>query len=93
MSRYTIHRGNLEFVYGYDRPLNEYFYQIFDHDIDDADQQLIEWKSNRTDYMARDYYAKGLTLAEIALKFHQFGVPKNVVDCVSLGIPIPDSSY
>ncbi len=43
--------------------------------------------------MARDYYAKGLTLAEIALKFHQFGVPKNVVDCVSLGIPIPDSSY
>jgi len=90
MSRYTIHKGNLEFVYGYDRPLGEYFYQIYDHDIEDADQQLIEWKSNRTDYLARDYYAEGLTLAEIALKFNFFGVPKNVTDCVEMGLPLPE---
>ena len=90
MSRHTINKGNLEFVYGYDRPLREFFYQIFDHDIEDADQQLIEWKSNRTDYLARDYYAEGLTLAEIALKFNQFGVPKNVTDCVEMGIPLPE---
>ena len=90
MSRYTIHKGNIEFVYGYDRPLNEYFYQIYDHDIEDADQQLIEWKSNRTDYLARDYYAEGLTLAEIALKYSQFGVPKSVLDLVQMGLPIPE---
>lgn len=90
MSRYTIHRGNLEFVYGYDRPLGEYFYQIFDHDIDDIDQQLVEWKSNRTDYLARDYYAKGISLAEIALKMHFFKVPENVIECVRMGIPIPE---
>ena len=89
MSRHIIHKGNLEFVYGYDRPLGEYFYQIFDHDIKDADQQLIEWKSNRTDYMARDYYAEGLTISEIAKKMHDFGVATNVIALVQLGLPIP----
>ena len=78
MSRHIIHKGNLEFVYGYDKPLNEFFYQIFDHDIDDADQQLIEWKSNRTDYLARDYYADGLTLSELARNEFYTGLSESV---------------
>ena len=51
MSRYT-HKINLEgktleVAYGYDRPLTEYFIQVFDTEIENEDDQMILWEGSR----------------------------------------------
>lgn len=47
MSRFVEEKENLTIAYGYDRPLQEYFFQVFDKNTDDGEESCILDKSSR----------------------------------------------
>ena len=87
MSRFTFlnnwkENGKiLEVAYGFDRPLQEYFIQVFDTtapDTDDDDTHCILWEGNRMTDKSN---------SEMLELFKEYGVPENHLQQVALDLP------
>ena len=87
MSRFTFlnnwkENGKiLEVAYGFDRPLQEYFIQVFDTtapDTDDDDIHCVLWEGNRMTDKSN---------SEMLELFKEYGVPENHLQQVALDLP------
>ena len=71
----------LEVAYGYDFPLQEYFIQVFDPNIEDEDQQCIVDEGN---------FCTGKSNIQMYHLFKDYGVPYVYLACVLNDVPIVD---
>ena len=80
MSRHSIFTNGLEFAYGYDRPLRQYFYQVFD----EANGFPVE-QSDIVDGSTRN------EVVEAAKRIGAFDkIPQHHISALMLDLPIPD---
>jgi len=81
MSRHAhVHKkeGKIYSVaYGFDRPLSEYFLQVFDPSMPE-DEECILWKGSRMDQLSNS------SMYEL---YQEWGVPKHHLQAVTLDLP------
>ena len=82
MSRYTVKTvkdgKEYEVAYGFDRPLQEYFLQVFDNSREEDDECII-WEGSRM---------TGKSNSEMCDLMLIWGVPKEHVSIVALDLPL-----
>ena len=82
MSRYALlvkkDKKIYSVAYGYDRPLLEYFIQVFDTSIADEDSSCILWKGS---------YMSNLSNSKMLELFEQWNVPEEHLQMVALDLP------
>jgi hypothetical protein len=87
MSRYSFKivkssGKHYQVAYGFDRPMQEYFLQVFDLDKPDEDDkddvQCIIWEGNRM---------TGKSNSEMLELFELWGVPQKHIEQVALDLP------
>lgn len=81
MSRFShkIEKNGKEYevAYGYDRPLSEYFIQVFDPSIEDEDNQLIVWEGSRMTNKSN---------GEMYRLFEKWGVKEEHLECLAMDL-------
>jgi len=78
MSRYQHEHKGMVVVYGYDRPMMEYFIQVIDPKIEDEDAQMVIWEGS---YMTSCSNGRMLEL------FDQWGVPMDHKNQLLMDLP------
>jgi len=83
MSRYsfktTVDDKTLEVAYGYDRPLQEYFIQVFNYEISDEDcDACILWEGSRM---------TGKSNSAMIYLYEKYKVPEEHIRQVALDLP------
>jgi len=81
MSRYTLRvikdGKEYEVAYGYDRPLMEYFIQVFDNTMPE-DEECILWEGN---------YMTDKSNSEMYRLFEKWSVPKEHLELLAMDLP------
>lgn len=91
MSRYTHIKSNIEYAWGYDEPMQEYFIQAEDLLAKDEDNSTLWWIGSHTTVVPHPSYPTKMswTNSEIIalVKTQQVPIPEEHVEAIAADLP------